>query len=615
MPSNFSGTTGSGVNYSFVYNPGVLGGTLGATYNMTITDPDGTVTTVNGIPFANVDTAASGGTISIASLLIGGNFVVPPGVTGTVNVTVALATLFPNTVYVGGNATISTTVSGLSGLTVDVDGGTATAAGGALLGALSGMTVNLDNGGTFSNGSALISALNGTTINFAATGGTFIANAGGALLNLSSTTINGFDAAKDTIEFQNLSAALDHYTVTTSGSSQTIELFDNNNNEIGSVTVAGTAFTTGSFSAVGNGPLTVTQAGTTISVVPVPSTCFLAGTMIRTPKGEVAVEEIRVGDRVVVHDSDAPRDVIWVGSKHVNVRPGPALDDAGCPVCVLKDAIAEGVPFKDLLITPEHSLFFDGKLVPVRMLVNGRSIFYDTAIQSYDYYHIETSAHSVIYADGMPTESYLDTGNRRSFAQSSGVVNAFGCLKTWKEDAAAPLTVAREQVEPLFRQVEARAEALGFVSKATAPELITEADLHLVTDTGRVLRKARDADGQALFMIPAGVTSVRVASRTCRPSDVVGPFVDDRRRLGVLVGEITLRVADAVRKVDVHLTTPGLSGWDVVEAAPCRWTNGFALLPLGERKASAICMLGLTILAAGPYIAEKSRTEKSRLSA
>ncbi|OAZ70812.1 hypothetical protein SRCM100623_02163 [Acetobacter pasteurianus] len=72
---------------------------------------------------------------------------------------------------------------------------------------------------------------------------------------------------------------------------------------------------------------------------------------------------------------------------------------------MLKDAIADGVPYKDMLITAEHCLFFEGKFVPVRMLVNGVSIFYDKSITSYDYYHVETDQHSVITADGMLTEA------------------------------------------------------------------------------------------------------------------------------------------------------------------------------------------------------------------
>ncbi|WP_367160790.1 Hint domain-containing protein [Kozakia baliensis] len=53
-------------------------------------------------------------------------------------------------------------------------------------------------------------------------------------------------------------------------------------------------------------------------------------------------------------------------------------------------------------------MYFDGRFIPARMLVNGGSIAYDHSFSRYDYYHIETADHSVIFAESMPTESYLD---------------------------------------------------------------------------------------------------------------------------------------------------------------------------------------------------------------
>ncbi|OUI88200.1 Hint domain-containing protein, partial [Acetobacter indonesiensis] len=104
------------------------------------------------------------------------------------------------------------------------------------------------------------------------------------------------------------------------------------------------------------------------------------------------VETLEIGDVVKTWNwqsqSVENRTIVWVGKKHMTVRAGMDDDAAGYPVCVLKNAIAEGVPYKDMLITPEHSLFFENKFVPVRMLVNGRSIFYDRSIQSYDYFHV-----------------------------------------------------------------------------------------------------------------------------------------------------------------------------------------------------------------------------------
>lgn len=188
--------------------------------------------------------------------------------------------------------------------------------------------------------------------------------------------------------------------------------------------------------------------------------CFLSGTMIKTPAGEVAVETLRLGDEVTayVDGSLQSRRIVWAGKAHAEVRTHLADDQAGYPVRICKDAIVEGVPYKDMLITPEHCLFFSGRFVPVRMLVNGASIFYDTSITSYDYFHVETEQHSVLMADGMLTESYLDTGNRRTFSQSGSVVALGGTPQDWATDAAVPLSVDRAFVEPLFHKLAGRAE-------------------------------------------------------------------------------------------------------------------------------------------------------------
>ncbi|WP_250697748.1 Hint domain-containing protein, partial [Acetobacter pasteurianus] len=188
--------------------------------------------------------------------------------------------------------------------------------------------------------------------------------------------------------------------------------------------------------------------------------CFLPGSMIRTTVGEVAVEDVQIGDEVLAFDwrnnTDIVRPVVWVGKAHVKVQHGLPDDEAGWPVRILKDAIADGIPYKDMLITAEHCLFFRDRFVPVRMLVNGVSIFYDKSITSYDYYHVETEQHSVITADGMLTESYLDTGNRSSFRQEGKIATLRGAVKNWADDAGAPLGVERSFVEPLFRALQWR---------------------------------------------------------------------------------------------------------------------------------------------------------------
>lgn len=345
--------------------------------------------------------------------------------------------------------------------------------------------------------------------------------------------------------------------------------------------------------------------------------CFLSGSLIQTPSGTTSIENLTVGDDVVsyVDGVKVIRCVTWAGQAHCNVRSHLPDDEAGYPVRLLKDAISDGVPFKDMLITAEHSLFFDGKFVPARMLVNGRSIFFDKSITSYDYYHIETEDHSVIMADGMLTESYLDTGNRHAFTQKGNVVSIGGSRNLTWDDAAAPLGVSREFVEPLSHQIEARAIAAGITQKDAAPELTEDANLHLITDTGASIRPIREHNGNVIFMIPTGVQSVRIASHASRPSDVIGPFVDDRRYFGVAVGEITLFEAGKSHVITAHLTDTELNGWNTLEWEDTRWTSGNGLLPLGERHPNSVALLTIQIKKTGPYLLSDTISEKSALRA
>lgn len=340
-------------------------------------------------------------------------------------------------------------------------------------------------------------------------------------------------------------------------------------------------------------------------------TCFLAGSMIRTATGDVPVEDVRVGDLVytITNGVEEALPVIWAGHQTMTVRPYLTDDEAGYPVRIRAGAVADGVPYKDMLITPEHCLFLNGRFVPVRMLVNGSSIFYDRSLTQYTYYHVETARHAVIMADGMLTESYLDTGNRRSFAQADNVVKLGGKPRSWTDHAAAPLSVARDEVEPVFMALAARAQQSGVWTARPAsgaqPEVLVthDAELHMETDCGKLIRKIRDKNGVVSFMLPAGVTQVRLVSRASRPCDVIGPFVDDRRMLGVLVGNMVLNEGNlAPRSIIPHEQNTPLSGWHETERNGVRWTNGYALLPVPATLPYAMRLLTLSILSAGPYL-------------
>ena len=332
--------------------------------------------------------------------------------------------------------------------------------------------------------------------------------------------------------------------------------------------------------------------------------CFLSGSLIRTPTGEIPVESIVPGDNIIayVNSSEEIRQVIWTAQSHCDVQSHLSDDLAGYPVRILRGAIADGIPSKDMLITAEHCLFLNGKFVPARMLVNKRSIFFDKSITSYEYYHIETKKHSVIMADGMLTESYLNTSNHRSFYAEGNVISFIPHRQLTWDDAAVSLDVSRDFVEPLFRQVEDRAIAANLPQRSENSKLTEEADLHLLTNSDVCIRPVREHNGHMTFVIPSGVKSVRIVSNASRPSDVIGPFVDDRRYFGVAVCDITLFENGRSRYINTHLTDKDLSGWNTLEWEDCRWTSGNAFLPLGERNSNTDALLVINIRKMGPYL-------------
>lgn len=339
--------------------------------------------------------------------------------------------------------------------------------------------------------------------------------------------------------------------------------------------------------------------------------CFLSGAMIATSTGPKAVETLAVGDLVVTGPVGAQKmePITWIGRGHVQVRPDLPDDRAGYAICIRQDALGEGCPNMDLFLTTEHTLYFQGRFVPARMLVNHRSIIYDRSRTGYDYYHFETAEHSIVHANNVATESYLNAGSRRHFHDmqylQQGNVVTFPPSKSWEKDACAPLAVDMAFVMPLHEMLETRARHLGFPRQIPPVSLTDDSDFHLITDTGELLYAIRRVRDRAIFLLPEGVTFLRLCSRASRPCDTIGAYVDDRRTLGVLIGTMELYQNGETRHLTHHLTDRQASGWDVVEDSPCRWTNGEAILsletlgPIHERD-----MLAIQIIAEGPYLDE-----------
>ena len=331
------------------------------------------------------------------------------------------------------------------------------------------------------------------------------------------------------------------------------------------------------------------SASTSLTVTAV---CFLRGVMIAAPSGEIAVEHLRPGDLVTVleNGTQVARPVQWVGGRCVDTADYGRSPDA-FPVRVRADAFADGVPHRDLLITPEHCILTEAGLIPARMLVNGGSILVDRSIPVYDFFHVELASHGILLAEGLATESYLDTGNRALFSESGAAVAVRPGLAP-----AAPLAVARALVEPIWRRLAERAAVLGYGTAGKQPACTDQPDLRLLLDDGRELSACWHNRQRYMFHIPCGARPRHLLSRAAIPAEIIGPFVDDRRTLGVAVDQLVLwsGLQETVFPAD-GLT---LDGWHAAEGSH-RWTNGRAALDMSQ--AGAETFLDVHLAATGLY--------------
>ena len=321
------------------------------------------------------------------------------------------------------------------------------------------------------------------------------------------------------------------------------------------------------FSVTGFHPnsFTVATDGTTGTLITAndAAPCFAAGTRITTATGKCPVESLRPGD-LVVTATGATAEVVWLGHRRVDCRRHPKPHDVW-PVQVSAGAFGAGVPGRDLRLSPDHAVYVDGVLIPIRYLINGCTVVQEPVVEV-TYYHVELPNHGVLLAEGLPCESYLDTGNRGAFANGGGamMMHPDFALDVWNKAACAELVVAGAHLEAAKSVLLARAEEMGW-------ELTADPDLVVIVD-GRTI--APSIRGKTWIVeLPATVMNVRLVSRSWVPAHVGADNVDTRR-LGVMLTNICLNGAL------LELDDPRLvSGWLAPEAG-WRWTDGDAGLGL-----------------------------------
>lgn len=157
--------------------------------------------------------------------------------------------------------------------------------------------------------------------------------------------------------------------------------------------------------------------------------CFCAGTLIATATGEIAIERLRPGHRLVTKDA-GPTTLRWVGAKrldHATLAADPRL----WPITLAPGALGTGRPKRALRVSPQHRILVTGPiarrmfgatevLVPAQALLDLPGVSRTLPDSGVTYLHLMCDDHQVIEADGAFAETlYLGPVARQALGPAA----------------------------------------------------------------------------------------------------------------------------------------------------------------------------------------------------
>lgn len=151
-----------------------------------------------------------------------------------------------------------------------------------------------------------------------------------------------------------------------------------------------------------NRDLVATPLG--VHVRPQNITGLLAGSSVMTMKGEVQVQDLQPGDKVITRDAGMV-ELVEITSQEVNVAP----------IKILAGSLGHTRPDKDLMVTPQTRIHIrdwrakaifgtDQATVPAHRLIDGEFVSKAPA-QDMITYELKFDMPHIIYADGLEIET------------------------------------------------------------------------------------------------------------------------------------------------------------------------------------------------------------------
>ena len=299
-------------------------------------------------------------------------------------------------------------------------------------------------------------------------------------------------SASATVTFQSVTYDTNRTpTITGTAEAGSTVTIKDGDNTLGSVTAnaqGAYSFTVGNQLSGGAHSFSVTAtdlAGNTSSASPVLAknvVCYMSGTRLQTQDGWKLVEHLKAGD-LIKTVSGKLQPVTWVGHSTIDCRRQDNKQHA-YPVRIAQHAFGHQLPERDLYVSPLHSIYVEGVMIPVIHLVNGVTVTQDQRESLVTYYHVELPQHDAVYAEGLPAETYLDTSpeNRHFFSLNNGDQKVFElglqfppCPEgtpvwqhIWNTQGYAPLTQSGPIVEAVKVMLMQRAQLVQEAQRLSA---------------------------------------------------------------------------------------------------------------------------------------------------
>ena len=146
--------------------------------------------------------------------------------------------------------------------------------------------------------------------------------------------------------------------------------------------------------------------------------CFTRGTKLTTSTGDVAIEELQVGDLVQTLDHGL-QPIQWIGTRKLGKAELLAAPNM-VPIRVRQGALGNGLPEQDLIVSPQHRILIKSQisermfgkaevLVAAKHLTDIDGIELAEDLEDVEYIHVLCAQHEILFSNGAATES-LYTG-------------------------------------------------------------------------------------------------------------------------------------------------------------------------------------------------------------